>query len=161
MNGKANNYNATTREWYKEARNSNQIYITPAYIDAVSNEYAITYSKALYKDGKFIGVLGIDVLLTNLQDAIARTPGNAFVFNSKDEIFAAPNKALLDPSVDYSPILNAYKLNGDNNFFSYELNNEEGLGVCKKIFTYTACITESVDVINEPIFKAVYIQVIA
>ncbi|HEF9348850.1 TPA: methyl-accepting chemotaxis protein [Campylobacter coli] len=158
INGKANNYNATTREWYKEARNSNQIYIAPAYIDAVSNEYTITYSKALYKDGKFIGVLGIDALLTGLQDAIARTPGNAFVFNSKDEIFAAPNKALLDPSVDYSPILNAYKLNGDNNFFSYELNNEEGLGVCKKIFTYTACITESVDV---PIFKAVYIQVIA
>ncbi|WP_413227582.1 PDC sensor domain-containing protein [Campylobacter coli] len=27
------------------------MYITPAYIDAVSNEYAITYSKALYKDG--------------------------------------------------------------------------------------------------------------
>ncbi|EKS3204718.1 methyl-accepting chemotaxis protein [Campylobacter coli] len=161
INGKANNYNATTREWYKEARNSNQIYIAPAYIDAISNEYTITYSKALYKDGKFIGVLGIDVLLTGLQDAIAKTPGNAFVFNSKDEIFAAPNKALLDPSVDYSPILNAYKLNGDNNFFSYELNNEEGLGVCKKIFTYTACITESVDVINEPIFKAVYIQVIA
>ncbi|HEF3940288.1 TPA: PDC sensor domain-containing protein, partial [Campylobacter coli] len=161
INGKANNYNATTREWYKEARNSNQTYITPAYIDVVSNEYAITYSKALYKDGKFIGVLGFDVLLTSLQDAIARTPGNAFVFNRKDEIFAAPNKALLDPSVDYSPILNAYKAHGDNNFFSYELNNEEGLGVCKKIFTYTACITESVDVINEPIFKAVYIQVIA
>ncbi|EOA4108920.1 methyl-accepting chemotaxis protein [Campylobacter coli] len=161
INGKANNYNATTREWYKEARNSNQIYIAPAYIDAVSNEYTITYSKALYKDGKFIGVLGIDTLLTGLQDAIARTPGNAFVFNSKDEIFAAPNKALLDPSVDYSPILNAYKAHGDNNFFSYELNNEEGLGVCKKISTYTACITKSVDVINEPVFKAVYIQVIA
>ncbi|ELX9412617.1 PDC sensor domain-containing protein, partial [Campylobacter coli] len=161
INGKANNYNATTREWYKEARNSNQTYITPAYIDVVSNEYAITYSKALYKDGKFIGVLGFDVLLIDLQDKIARTPGNAFVFNRKDEIFAAPNKALLDPSVDYSPILNAYKAHGDNNFFSYELNNEEGLGVCKKIFTYTACITESADVINKPIFKAVYIQVIA
>ncbi|EAH4756366.1 PDC sensor domain-containing protein, partial [Campylobacter jejuni] len=83
INGKANNYNATTREWYKEARNSNQIYITPAYIDAVSNEYCITYSKALYKDGKFIGVLGIDILLTSLQDQIARTPGNTFVFDNK------------------------------------------------------------------------------
>ncbi|EKJ5104247.1 methyl-accepting chemotaxis protein [Campylobacter coli] len=161
INGKANNYNATTREWYKEARNSNQIYIAPAYIDAVSNEYTITYSKALYKDGKFIGVLGIDTLLTGLQDAIARTPGNAFVFNSKDEIFAAPNKALLDPSVDHSPVLNAYKAHGDNNFFSYKLNNEERLGVCTKVFAYTACITESTDVINKPIFKAAYIQVIA
>ncbi|WP_413228648.1 methyl-accepting chemotaxis protein, partial [Campylobacter coli] len=161
INGKANNYNATTREWYKEARNSNQMYITPAYIDAVSNEYAITYSKALYKDGKFIGVLGIDVLLTSLQDTIARTPGNSFVFDHKDRVFAATNKALLDPSVDHSPVLNAYKAHGDNNFFSYKLNNEERLGVCTKVFAYTACITESTDVINKPIFKAAYIQVIA
>ncbi|WP_407712340.1 methyl-accepting chemotaxis protein [Campylobacter coli] len=161
INGKANNYNATTREWYKEARNSNQTYITPAYIDVVSNEYAITYSKALYKDGKFIGVLGFDVLLISLQDEIARTPGNAFVFDHQDRIFAATNKALLDPSVDHSPVLNAYKAHGDNNFFSYKLNNEERLGVCTKVFAYTACITESTDVINKPIFKAAYIQVIA
>ncbi|EBF5876542.1 methyl-accepting chemotaxis protein [Campylobacter coli] len=161
INGKANNYNATTREWYKEARNSNQTYITPAYIDVVSNEYAITYSKALYKDGKFIGVLGIDILLTSLQDRIARTPGNTFVFDHKDRVFAATNKALLDPSVDHSPVLNAYKAHGDNNFFSYKLNNEERLGTCTKVFAYTACITESTDVINKPIFKAAYIQVIA
>ncbi|EAK7057755.1 methyl-accepting chemotaxis protein [Campylobacter coli] len=161
INGKANNYNATTREWYKEARNSNQIYITPAYIDVVSNEYAITYSKALYKDGKFIGVLGIDVLLTSLQDRIARTPGNTFVFDNKNKIFAATNEALLDPSVDHSPVLNAYKLNGDNNFFSYKLNNEERLGACTKVFAYTACITESADIINKPIYKAAFIQVIA
>ncbi|EFU0428466.1 methyl-accepting chemotaxis protein [Campylobacter coli] len=161
INGKANNYNATTREWYKEARNSNQTYITPAYINVVSNEYAITYSKALYKDGKFIGVLGIDILLTSLQDQIARTPGNTFVFDNKDKIFAATNEALLDPSVDHSPVLNAYKLNGDNNFFSYKLNNEERLGACTKVFAYTACITESADIINKPIFKAAYIQVIA
>ncbi|ENJ0225518.1 methyl-accepting chemotaxis protein, partial [Campylobacter jejuni] len=161
INGKANNYNATTREWYKEARNSNQIYITPAYIDVVSNEYAITYSKALYKDGKFIGVLGIDVLLTSLQDRIARTPGNTFVFDHKDRVFAATNEALLDPSVDHSPVLNAYKAHGDNNFFSYKLNNEERLGACTKVFAYTACITESADIINKPIFKAAYIQVIA
>ncbi|EKO4583277.1 methyl-accepting chemotaxis protein, partial [Campylobacter coli] len=161
INGKANNYNATTREWYKEARNSNQTYITPAYIDVVSNEYAITYSKALYKDGKFIGVLGFDVLLINLQDEIARTPGNTFVFDNKDKIFAATNEALLDPSVDHSPVLNAYKAHGDNNFFSYKLNNEERLGACTKVFAYTACITKSTDVINKPIFKAAYIQVIA
>ncbi|WP_404843015.1 methyl-accepting chemotaxis protein [Campylobacter coli] len=161
INGKANNYNATTREWYKEARNSNQTYITPAYIDVVSNEYTITYSKALYKDGKFIGVLGFDVLLISLQDEIAKTPGNTFVFDHKDRVFAAANKALLDPSVDHSPVLNAYKAHGDNNFFSYKLNNEERLGTCTKVFAYTACITESTDVINKPIFKAAYIQVIA
>ncbi|EJB5977550.1 methyl-accepting chemotaxis protein, partial [Campylobacter coli] len=161
INGKANNYNATTREWYKEARNSNQIYITPAYINAISNEYCITYSKALYKDGKFIGVLGIDILLTSLQDQIARTPGNTFVFDNKDKIFAATNKELLNPSIDHSPVLNAYKTHGDYNFFTYGLDGKERLGTCTKVFAYTACITESADTINKPIYKAAYIQVIA
>ncbi|EAJ5063413.1 methyl-accepting chemotaxis protein [Campylobacter coli] len=161
INGKANNYNATTREWYKGARNSNQIYITPAYIDAFTNEYCITYSKALYKDGKFIGVLGFDVLLIDLQDKIARTPGNTFVFDRENKIFAASNKESLNPSIDHSPVLNAYKTHGDYNFFTYELDGKERLGTCTKIFAYTACITESTDVINKPIFKAAYIQVIA
>ncbi|EDP8225957.1 methyl-accepting chemotaxis protein [Campylobacter jejuni] len=160
INGKANNYNATTREWYKEARNSNQIYITPAYIDTISNEYCITYSKALYKDGKFIGVLGIDILLTSLQDQIARTPGNTFVFDNKDKIFAATNKELLNPSIDHSPVLNAYKTHGDYNFFTYGLDGKERLGTCTKVFAYTACITESADIINKPIHKAAFIQAI-
>ncbi|EHM5028833.1 methyl-accepting chemotaxis protein, partial [Campylobacter jejuni] len=114
-----------------------------------------------YKDGKFIGVLGFDVLLTSLQDRIARTPGNTFVFDHKDKVFAATNKAFLDPSVDHSPVLNAYKTHGDYNFFTYGLDGKERLGACTKVFAYTACITESTDVINKPIFKAAYIQVIA
>ncbi|HHE9897864.1 TPA: cache domain-containing protein, partial [Campylobacter coli] len=150
-----------TKDWYQEARNSNQIYITPAYIDAISNEYCITYSKAIYKDGKFIGVLGIDILLTSLQDQIARTPGNTFVFDQKNKIFAATNKELLNPSIDHSPVLNAYKTHGDYNFFTYGLDGKERLGTCTKVFAYTACITESADIINKPIFKAAYIQVIA
>ncbi|EDO7975376.1 methyl-accepting chemotaxis protein, partial [Campylobacter coli] len=150
-----------TKDWYQEALKTNDIFVTPAYLDTVLKQYVITYSKALYKDGKFIGVLGIDILLTSLQDQIARTPGNTFVFDNKDKIFAATNEALLDPSVDHSPVLNAYKAHGDNNFFSYKLNNEERLGACTKVFAYTACITESADIINKPIFKAAYIQVIA
>ncbi|EIC8388066.1 methyl-accepting chemotaxis protein [Campylobacter jejuni] len=150
-----------TKDWYQEALKTNDIFVTPAYLDTISKQYVITYSKALYKDGKFIGVLGIDILLTSLQDQIARTPGNTFVFDNKDKIFAAANKELLNPSIDHSPVLNAYKAHGDNNFFSYKLNNEERLGACTKVFAYTACITESADIINKPIFKAAYIQVIA
>ncbi|HEH3713073.1 TPA: methyl-accepting chemotaxis protein, partial [Campylobacter jejuni] len=74
--------------------------------------------------------------------------------------FAATNKELLNPSIDHSPVLNAYKAHGDNNFFSYKLNNEERLGACTKVFAYTACITESADIINKPIFKAAFIQAI-
>ncbi|EJK7650866.1 methyl-accepting chemotaxis protein [Campylobacter coli] len=150
-----------TKDWYQEALKTNDIFVTPAYLDTILKQYVITYSKAIYKDGKIIGVLGVDIPLEDLQNSVANTPGNTFLFDQKNKIFAATNKALLDPSVDHSPVLNAYKAHGDNNFFSYKLNNEERLGACTKVFAYTACITESADIINKPIFKAAYIQVIA
>ncbi|EAL9015583.1 methyl-accepting chemotaxis protein [Campylobacter jejuni] len=150
-----------TKDWYQEALKTNDIFVTPAYLDTILKQYVITYSKAIYKDGKIIGVLGVDIPSEDLQNLVAKTPGNTFLFDQKNKIFAATNEALLDPSVDHSPVLNAYKAHGDNNFFSYKLNNEERLGACTKVFAYTACITESADIINKPIFKAAYIQVIA
>ena len=160
INGKANNYDATTRGWYKEARRTNQIYTSPVYVDSVSKEFVITYSKALYKDGKFIGVLGIDTLLEELQDEIANNPGNALIFGVQNQVFAATNKNLLNPSIDHSPILKAYQANGeqDYQFFSYQFENDDRLGACTKIFSYTACITKSTGAIDEPIFKTAYVQ---
>ncbi|MMN34724.1 methyl-accepting chemotaxis protein, partial [Campylobacter coli] len=150
-----------TKDWYQEALKTNDIFVTPAYLNTVLKQYVITYSKAIYKDGKIIGVLGVDIPSEDLQNLVAKTPGNTFLFDQKNKIFAATNKELLNPSIDHSPVLNAYKAHGDNNFFSYKLNNEERLGACTKVFAYTACITESADIINKPIFKAAYIQVIA
>ncbi|HEG8332766.1 TPA: methyl-accepting chemotaxis protein [Campylobacter coli] len=149
-----------TKDWYQEALKTNDIFDTPAYLDTNLKQYVITYSKAIYKDGKIIGVLGVDIPSEDLQNLVAKTPGNTFLFDQKNKIFAATNKELLNPSIDHSPVLNAYKLNGDNNFFSYKLNNEERLGACTKVFAYTACITESADIINKPIYKAAFIQAI-
>ncbi|ELW9593199.1 methyl-accepting chemotaxis protein [Campylobacter jejuni] len=149
-----------TKDWYQEALKTNDIFVTPAYLDTILKQYVITYSKAIYKDGKIIGVLGVDIPSEDLQNLVANTPGNAFLFDQKNKIFAATNKELLNPSIDHSPVLNAYKAHGDNNFFSYKLNNEERLGACTKVFAYTACITESADIINKPIFKAAFIQAI-
>ncbi|EPC8169429.1 methyl-accepting chemotaxis protein [Campylobacter coli] len=150
-----------TKDWYQEALKTNDIFVTPAYLDTILKQYVITYSKAIYKDGKIIGVLGVDIPSEDLQNLVANTPGNIFLFDQKNKIFAATNKELLNPSIDHSPVLNAYKAHGDNNFFSYKLNNEERLGACTKVFAYTACITESADIINKPIYKAAFIQVIA
>ncbi|EPD5820490.1 methyl-accepting chemotaxis protein [Campylobacter coli] len=149
-----------TKDWYQEALKTNDIFVTPAYLDTILKQYVITYSKAIYKDGKIIGVLGVDIPSEDLQNLVAKAPGNTFLFDQKNKIFAATNEALLDPSVDHSPVLNAYKAHGDNNFFSYKLNNEERLGACTKVFAYTACITESADIINKPIYKAAFIQAI-
>ncbi|WP_136696383.1 methyl-accepting chemotaxis protein [Campylobacter jejuni] len=149
-----------TKDWYQEALKTNDIFVTPAYLDTILKQYVITYSKAIYKDGKIIGVLGVDIPSEDLQNLVANTPGNIFLFDQKNKIFAATNKELLNPSIDHSPVLNAYKTHGDYNFFTYGLDGKERLGTCTKVFAYTACITESADIINKPIHKAAFIQAI-
>ncbi|WP_072227456.1 methyl-accepting chemotaxis protein [Campylobacter coli] len=149
-----------TKDWYQEALKTNDIFVTPAYLDTNLKQYVITYSKAIYKDGKIIGVLGVDIPSEDLQNLVAKTPGNTFLFDQKNKIFAATNKELLNPSIDHSPVLNAYKTHGDYNFFTYGLDGKERLGTCTKVFAYTACITESADIINKPIHKAEFIQAI-
>ncbi|EGD3140864.1 methyl-accepting chemotaxis protein [Campylobacter coli] len=149
-----------TKDWYQEALKTNDIFVTPAYLDTVLKQYVITYSKAIYKDGKIIGVLGVDIPSEDLQNLVAKTPGNTFLFDQKNKIFAATNKELLNLSIDHSPVLNAYKTHGDYNFFTYGLDGKERLGTCTKVFAYTACITESADIINKPIHKAAFIQAI-
>ncbi|EAK2423648.1 methyl-accepting chemotaxis protein, partial [Campylobacter jejuni] len=149
-----------TKGWYQEALKTNDIFVTPAYLDTNLKQYVITYSKAIYKDGKIIGVLGVDIPSEDLQNLVAKTPGNTFLFDQKNKIFAATNKELLNPSIDHSPVLNAYKTHGDHNFFNYGLDGKERLGACTKVFAYTACITESADIINKPIYKAAFIQAI-
>ncbi|ELE4943685.1 methyl-accepting chemotaxis protein [Campylobacter jejuni] len=149
-----------TKDWYQEALKTNDIFVTPAYLDTILKQYVITYSKAIYKDGKIIGVLGVDIPLEDLQNSVANTPGNTFLFDQKNKIFAATNKESLNPSIDHSPVLNAYKTHGDYNFFTYGLDGKERLGTCTKVFAYTACITESADIINKPIHKAAFIQAI-
>ncbi|EHA4739036.1 methyl-accepting chemotaxis protein [Campylobacter coli] len=149
-----------TKDWYQEALKTNDIFVTPAYLDTILKQYVITYSKAIYKDGKIIGVLGVDIPSEDLQNLVANIPGNTFLFDQKNKIFAATNKELLNPSIDHSPVLNAYKTHGDYNFFTYGLDGKERLGTCTKVFAYTACITESADIINKPIHKAAFIQAI-
>ncbi|HBK1900202.1 TPA: methyl-accepting chemotaxis protein [Campylobacter jejuni] len=149
-----------TKDWYQEALKTNDIFVTPAYLDTNLKQYVITYSKAIYKDGKIIGVLGVDIPSEDLQNLVAKTPGNTFLFDQKNKIFAATNKESLNPSIDHSPVLNAYKTHGDYNFFTYGLDGKERLGTCTKVFAYTACITESADIINKPIHKAAFIQAI-
>ncbi|EAI0131046.1 methyl-accepting chemotaxis protein, partial [Campylobacter jejuni] len=149
-----------TKDWYQEALKTNDIFVTPAYLDTNLKQYVITYSKAIYKDGKIIGVLGVDIPSEDLQNLVAKIPGNTFLFDQKNKIFAATNKELLNPSIDHSPVLNAYKTHGDYNFFTYGLDGKERLGTCTKVFAYTACITESADIINKPIHKAAFIQAI-
>ncbi|MBX1886085.1 cache domain-containing protein, partial [Campylobacter peloridis] len=158
--GKAVNYDTRTRIWYTEAKKINNVYVASPYIDKATNQYVITYTKAIYKNNKFIGVIGVDIPITALQKDFESKPGNSFLFNQDGKIFVAKNKQLLEPSIDHSPVLNAYKQNGDYNFFEYGLKGQERLGICANVFGYLVCSTESAEIINKPIKQIAFVQML-
>ncbi|MBZ7963928.1 cache domain-containing protein, partial [Campylobacter sp. 2457A] len=161
INGKNNGYDATTREWYQGARNTNSVYVQPYYVDLVSNETIFTYSKALYKDGQFIGVLAIDVSLKMLQKTFESKPGNAFLIDKNNNIFVASNPSEMNSGFqNTSLLLENLKQYGKFQPFLIEAGGVENLGMCSPVLNYTACITEPTDKIYQSINKIALIQII-
>ncbi len=160
--GKADNYDARTRDYFKGAVKANGLYVTPSYLDLTTNLPCFTYAIPLYKEGKFIGVLAIDILVKDLQREFENLPGRTFVFDSKNSIFASTDKELLKPGYDVSPVADIAKDKKDYEPFHYirPLDGTERFGVCAKVLgEYTACVGEPIDYIEEPVFKIAYIQI--
>ncbi|EGK8084008.1 methyl-accepting chemotaxis protein [Campylobacter lari] len=159
--GKADNYNATTREFYIEARKKNGLYITAAYIDATTGLPCFTYAMPLVKDGKFIGILAIDVLVKDLQTEFSELPGRTFVFDHAYTVFASTDKTLVsgEQNPDIITVAKAYEKAGDYNIFNYiTQNGQDRFGICVKIDGYTTCAGENIEVIEAPALKIAYIQ---
>ncbi|EAI5285484.1 cache domain-containing protein, partial [Campylobacter jejuni] len=159
--GKADNYDAKTREYYIEAVKTNKLYITPSYIDVTTNLPCFTYSIPLYKDGKFIGVLAVDILAADLQAEFENLPGRTFVFDEENKVFVSTDKALLQKGYDISAIANLAKTKEDLEPFEYTRpkDGNERFAVCTKVSgIYTACVGEPIEQIEAPVYKIAFIQ---
>ena len=161
--GKADNYDARTREYYYEAVKTNKLNITPSYIDVTTNLPCFTYSIPLYKDGKFIGVLAVDVLAADLQAEFENLPGRIFVFDEENKVFVSTDKTLLQQGYDISTIANLAKTKKDFEPFEYTRLKDGGerFAVCVKVSgIYTACGAKPIEQIEAPVIKAAFIQAI-
>ncbi|QSY56032.1 methyl-accepting chemotaxis protein [Campylobacter jejuni] len=161
--GKADNYDARTREYYIEAVKTNKLYITPSYIDVTTNLPCFTYSIPLYKDGKFIGVLAVDILAADLQAEFENLPGRTFVFDEENKVFVSTDKTLLQQGYDISTIANLAKTKEDLEPFEYTRpkDGNERFAVCTKVSgIYTACVGEPIEQIEAPVYKAAFIQTV-
>ncbi|ELE2174437.1 cache domain-containing protein, partial [Campylobacter jejuni] len=158
--GKADNYDARTKEYFIEAVKANKTFVTSSYIDVITNLPCFTYSIPLYKDGKFLGVLALDVLVTDLQTEFENLPGNTFVLDDEDKVFVSTDKTLLDPNYDIKFFADIAKNKADFEPFEYVTRNgEERFGICVKVSDfYTACVGESIDQIKAPVYKIAFIQ---
>ncbi len=70
-------YDPRTRPWYKDANAAGKQIITEAYQDAITNALLVTIAEPVMKNGKFIGVVGADVLIDQLiNDVISLDAGD-------------------------------------------------------------------------------------
>jgi len=98
-------YDPRSRPWYQDAQRAGKQIITSAYSDAITHELLITIAEPILNNGYLVGVVGADVLITQLiNDVIAIDAGdNAFamLLNKQDGTFLAhPDNALLLKPID-------------------------------------------------------------
>ncbi|MCG7499786.1 methyl-accepting chemotaxis protein [Vibrio sp. Of7-15] len=103
-------YDPRVRPWYKAAVAASDIVLSPAYVDAVTNELVITLAKAFQKAGSLAGVVGGDVSIAQLIEDIntleVGEKGQAILLESDGRIIAYPNQnLLLKSATDISPAL--------------------------------------------------------
>ena len=69
------------RSWYAAAAASDDVCVSDPYVDEQTGNMCITLSKALYSDGAFIGVAGMDMYMDDLVDMMESSyKGGNYVF---------------------------------------------------------------------------------
>ena len=156
--GKADGYDARTRDWYKDALAQKNLIATPAYYDDVKNEYCFTYAIPIYRNGRLLGVVGIDERLSALQKSFDMMPGNIIAMDRSKTPFLSTNKDdILKKDIDFDRIY-ALALQAKNlkpiSFFGK--NKQERLVVCKRSTikgqaSYVVCSADNLSNIMAPI----------
>lgn len=108
-------YDPRVRPWYKAAVAASDLVLSPAYVDAVTNELVITLAKAFQQAGSLAGVVGGDVSISQLIDDIntleVGEKGQAILLESDGRIISYPDKnLLLKSATDISPALTLSKI---------------------------------------------------
>ena len=93
----AGGWNATERPWYIGAVADPSVpFVTAPYTDSQSGELCITVSKAIVRDGKIIGVAGVDILITTVNEIVLSTDAGegsyAFILDKDGNILMHPNE---------------------------------------------------------------------
>ncbi len=94
------NYDARLRDWYKGTlENKNDVYWTRPYIDAgESGKLLQTVSKPVYKDGRLLGVVGLDIELTKFTEIIQNLSyskkSEIYLLNANNEVLSSNSESI-------------------------------------------------------------------
>ncbi|KMY55583.1 hypothetical protein AC623_17930 [Bacillus sp. FJAT-27231] len=131
----ADDYDATARPWYQASvKEPDKVQWSKPYVDAFTGEYVITASKAITKNGKAAGVLGVDIILKTLSESMQEKnlgfKGFPYVLDADGTAIVYPDKQGEDLT-DYPFVADMYKANESEGVSRYTMNNT------KKVSVYT------------------------
>lgn len=159
-------YDPTSRSWYQGAVQHKGLYTTDVYEDIFTKLPSFTYSIPVYKDDTLLAVLGIDLLLTDIQKSFEKMQSNVFILNQEAIPFISSNpNELLVSTQEMSLIAQKYKESGDLQefFYTHPQSKEEWFGICQRLegeFSYLLCVKDSAEKINASLRHTAYIQAI-
>ncbi len=132
-------YDSRTTEWYKNALENNESYIlTPPYKSSEDGKITVTLAKAVMKNEKIVGVVGIDLALDKLSQTIADIKvgenGYAIATSSSGGIIAHKDSSSIGKNIgDISPELKDIVSNANGtkeykeDYVVYSLNAKENI----------------------------------
>lgn len=90
-------YDPTKRDWFiNSAEKPDEVIWTDPYIDKATNEMVVSATKAIVRNGKVVGVAGLDLKLSSIQSYIKEQKipymGTAFLVDGKGTILAHPTE---------------------------------------------------------------------
>ncbi|AGF56577.1 methyl-accepting chemotaxis protein [Clostridium saccharoperbutylacetonicum] len=127
-------YDATQRSWYQEAiKAKGKPVITKPYKDAATGNTVLGIAQAVIKDGKIVGVVGMDCTLSTLSDRIAEkkvgNSGVVFITDTDGVMIAHADKSLIGgDTVTKLSYWNEVK-SGKDGFITYDYYGVPKFGV--------------------------------
>lgn len=102
-------YKATERDWYVNAKDSDNVVVSPPYMDAETGDITVTISKAIKKRDQLIGVLASDIFVGHLVEIISSMDlgkdSYGFLIDGEGNIITHKNEAFNpDPEKGFANI---------------------------------------------------------
>ncbi len=92
--GEEDNYFANQRPWFLTAVDKGGIYVTPPATDSQDGSVSTVVQGPVYRDGKLLGVGGVDILITTVADMLSEIQyekaGAAFLVDDEQNIVYFP-----------------------------------------------------------------------
>ncbi|WP_168929113.1 methyl-accepting chemotaxis protein [Crenobacter intestini] len=108
-------FDARTRPWYQQAKQSGEAALSKPYVDVLSKKLAVTLSVPFKENGAFAGVIAADVLVDKLFAQLAerkvRADGYVFLLDKDGTVIAFPQaEHVQKPVSEVAPMLTGDKI---------------------------------------------------